>query len=54
MDKAAAFCEQLAFDRSGLIPAIIIDSHDRSVLMLGWMNKESIAETLEEKAGGVL
>ncbi|HMQ95334.1 MAG TPA: phosphoribosyl-AMP cyclohydrolase [Amaricoccus sp.] len=35
----------LAFDERGLIPAIAQD-RDGTVLMLAWMNAESLAETL--------
>ncbi|MCL7974027.1 MAG: bifunctional phosphoribosyl-AMP cyclohydrolase/phosphoribosyl-ATP diphosphatase HisIE [marine benthic group bacterium] len=32
---------------SGLVPAIVQDAQDGSVLMLGWMNRESLERTLE-------
>ena len=35
----------VTFDADGLIPAIIQHSETGDVLMLGWMNRESIAET---------
>lgn len=41
----------LKFDGAGLIPAIIQDADTRTVLMMGYMNKESIAET--ERSGRV-
>ena len=38
----------LNFDKlNGLIPAIIIDNSNSQVLMLGFMNKESLEKTLE-------
>ena len=37
----------LKFDEKGLIPAIIQDVNTRVVLMLGYMNKESLEQTLE-------
>lgn len=37
----------LKFDQAGLIPAIIQDSDSREVLMLGYMNEEAYAVTLE-------
>ncbi|MCL7968317.1 MAG: bifunctional phosphoribosyl-AMP cyclohydrolase/phosphoribosyl-ATP diphosphatase, partial [marine benthic group bacterium] len=30
---------------SGLVPAIVQDAQDGSVLMLGWMNRESLERT---------
>jgi len=41
--------EKLKYDDRGLIPAIIQDNADNTVLMLGYMNKESLKMTLEKK-----
>ena len=41
--------EDLRFDNYGLIPAIAQDWLDGSILMLAWMNKESLTKTLETK-----
>ena len=41
--------EELHFDNNGLIPAIAQDWLDGSILMLAWMNKESLNKTLETK-----
>ena len=41
--------EELRFDNYGLIPAIAQDWLDGSILMLAWMNKESLTKTLETK-----
>ena len=41
--------EDLRFDNYGLIPAIAQDWLDGSVLMLAWMNKESLKKTLLTK-----
>lgn len=38
---------QLKFDRDGLIPAIVQDAATRQVLMMAWMNQESLRRTLE-------
>ncbi len=35
------------FDQNGLIPAIIQDYKDKQVLMLAYMNKESLRRTLK-------
>jgi len=37
----------LKFDSQGLIPAIIQDARNGEVLMLGYMNRESLAQTIE-------
>ena len=39
--------EELSYDNSGLIPAVAQDWLDGSILMLAWMNKESLQKTLE-------
>jgi len=40
---------QLKFDKNGLIPAIIQDKESKEVLMIAYMNKESLKFTLKEK-----
>jgi phosphoribosyl-AMP cyclohydrolase len=37
----------LNFDKKGLIPAIVQDVDSGEVLMLGYMNEESLGKTLE-------
>ncbi|MFZ3577583.1 bifunctional phosphoribosyl-AMP cyclohydrolase/phosphoribosyl-ATP diphosphatase HisIE [Virgibacillus sp. DJP39] len=39
--------DQLTFDEKGLIPAVIQDATNGEVLMLGYMNEESLAKTME-------
>lgn len=39
----------LKFDAQGLIPAVIQDWRDGSVLMLAYMNQEAVQKTLEKK-----
>ncbi len=41
--------ETLKFNEKGLIPAIAQDAEDGTVLMMAWMNKESIQKTLETR-----
>jgi phosphoribosyl-AMP cyclohydrolase len=41
--------ESLKFDGKGLIPAVVQDWKDNTVLMVAYMNKESIKRTLETK-----
>ncbi|AFY72491.1 phosphoribosyl-AMP cyclohydrolase [Synechococcus sp. PCC 7502] len=38
---------KLKFDAQGLIPAIAQDDQDGTVLMMAWMNSESLALTLK-------
>lgn len=40
---------KIKYDINGLIPAIIQDVNTKNVLMLGYMNEESLAKTLETK-----
>lgn len=42
------FISNLKYDARGLIPAIVQDVNDNAVLMLGYMNQESIKMTLEK------
>lgn len=37
----------LKFDAAGLIPAIVQDAKTQQVLMMAWMNQESLRRTLE-------
>jgi phosphoribosyl-AMP cyclohydrolase len=39
--------EGLKFDSNGLIPAIIQDGKNGEVLMMAWMNRESLEKTIE-------
>ena len=39
----------LKFDSNGLIPAIIQDHKTQQILMMAWMNKESLGKTIETK-----
>jgi len=41
--------KELKFDKNGLIPAIIQDYKTKEVLMLAYMNKESLRRTLKFK-----
>ena len=38
---------EIKFDANGLVPAIAQDAHNGEVLMLAWMNADSIAQTLQ-------
>jgi len=39
--------DQLAFNEAGLIPAIAQDGATGEILMMAWMNRESLAMTIE-------
>ena len=39
--------DEVRWGRDGLVPAIIQDVSSGSILMLGWMNRESLTRTLE-------
>ena len=39
---------ELAFDDRGLIPAVVQDADNGDVLMLAWMNRDSLRRTLDE------
>ncbi|HJF33349.1 MAG TPA: bifunctional phosphoribosyl-AMP cyclohydrolase/phosphoribosyl-ATP diphosphatase HisIE [Sporosarcina psychrophila] len=41
--------DTLAFDENGLIPAIVQDDRTGNVLMLAYMNKESLQKTIDTK-----
>ena len=39
--------KELKFNEQGLIPAIVQDVRTRKVLMLAWMNEESLRVSME-------
>ena len=42
--------EKIDFEKlNGLVPAIIIDQNTKQVLMLGFMNREALSETIKEQ-----
>ena len=43
-----AFTEQIAWPENGLVPAIAQDHKTGEVLMVAWMNKESLTLTAQE------
>lgn len=44
----AEWLEEIDWNADGLVPAIAQDAESGDVLMLAWMNRESLARTLEE------
>jgi phosphoribosyl-AMP cyclohydrolase len=45
--SAVALLDGLAFDKDGLVPAIAQQHDTGEVLMLAWMNRDAIDETLQ-------
>ena len=41
--------DDLRFDERGLIPAVVQDAENGDVLMVAWMNRESLERTLAER-----
>ena len=41
--------DEIKFDERGLVPAIVQNADTREVLMLAYMNHESLARTIETK-----
>jgi phosphoribosyl-ATP pyrophosphohydrolase/phosphoribosyl-AMP cyclohydrolase len=39
--------DEMRFDKDGLVPAIVQDARTRAILMLAYMNKESLRRTIE-------
>jgi len=48
-ERDALAIEQLTYDDNGLIPAIVQQHDTGEVLMLAWMNRESLAKTCETR-----
>ncbi|HHE31051.1 MAG TPA: phosphoribosyl-AMP cyclohydrolase [Chlorobaculum parvum] len=48
-DTQKSFLETVKFDDRGLVPAIVQDVETGKVLMMAWMNLESLKMTLEKK-----
>ncbi len=44
-----ALVKNLIWNEAGLIPAIVQDTNTKQVLMMAWMNAESLALTLKSK-----
>ena len=44
----SAELDSIRYDRDGLVPAIVQDAATNSVLMMAWMNSETLRMTLEE------
>ncbi|MDY7010642.1 MAG: phosphoribosyl-AMP cyclohydrolase [Planctomycetota bacterium] len=47
MDKLKEAISTLKFDDAGLIPTVIVDAENKGVLMVAYMNAESLRRTIE-------
>jgi phosphoribosyl-AMP cyclohydrolase len=47
IDRSAVRVTELKFDENGLIPAVVQDAQTNAVLMVAYMNAESLRLTLE-------
>ncbi|MBR6975553.1 MAG: phosphoribosyl-AMP cyclohydrolase [Ottowia sp.] len=47
MESATDWLEQLCWNEQGLLPAVAQDAATGAVLMLAWMNREALRQTLE-------
>lgn len=47
-DPKAAFIDQVSWNSDGLVPAIAQDFKSGRILMMAWMNRESLAITASE------
>ena len=48
IDATPEQLDQVTFDHNGLVPAIAQDIDSRDVLMMAWMNAESLRRTFDE------
>ena len=46
MDQLEETIKALTYDDSGLIPAVIVDQESRAVVMVAYMNEQSLLETV--------
>ena len=46
MNQSDAYLDALKFDDQGLLPVIAQDAVTKDVLMVAWMNRNAVAETL--------
>ena len=49
-ESKTSILDQLKYDSSGLVPAVVQDSADGQVLMVAYMNREALRRTLESGA----
>lgn len=49
IEKEELMPDQVTFNDAGLVPCIVQDAGTKEVLMMAWMNAESLALTLEQR-----
>lgn len=49
LEENVELLDQLKYDSDGLIPAIVQDAENGDVLMVGYMNRQSVERTIREK-----
>ena len=49
IEKDALTAEDVKFNHAGLVPCVVQDVESKDVLMLAWMNAESLRLTMEQK-----
>ena len=49
IERDALGVDDLSYDAQGLIPCIVQDDETGEVLMMAWMNAESVRRTLDER-----
>jgi len=50
MLTVSSILDEVKYDASGLVPAVVQDARDGQVLMVAYMNKEALRRTLESGA----
>jgi phosphoribosyl-AMP cyclohydrolase len=51
MTNAAEWVNEVKFDAAGLVPAVVQDAKDGTLLMVAYMNKEALLETIDRRRG---
>ena len=46
-----SWIDSVKYDEKGLVPAVVQDADDGELLMVAYMNREAILETIEKKRG---
>jgi phosphoribosyl-AMP cyclohydrolase len=46
-----SWIESVKYDEKGLVPAVVQDARDGELLMVAYMNREALLETIEKKRG---
>ncbi len=49
--KAPSWIDQVKYDANGLVPAVVQDAKEGTLLMVAYMNREALLETIERRRG---